>query len=130
MSYKYLDKNGLSYFWSKLKAKIGTATLTTTSQDLSGAVNELNSKIADIKSISIVEASATTGGSGNISTPTSTTGKVFIFAPYCTSSIDVYLRAWRASSNDGWYLTAVNPNTGATVNNTSITYRYIRIEFN
>lgn len=46
MSYKYLDKNGLSYFWSKLKAKIGTATLTTTAQDLSGAVNELNSKSA------------------------------------------------------------------------------------
>jgi hypothetical protein len=45
MSYKYLDKNGLSYFWSKLKAKIGTATLTTTAQDLSGAVNELNSNL-------------------------------------------------------------------------------------
>lgn len=98
--------------------------------ELKTDVNELKSKIADIKSISIVEASATTGGSGNISTPTSTTGKVFIFAPYCTSSTDVYLRAWRASSNNGWYLTAVNPNTGATVNNTSITYRYIRIVFN
>lgn len=48
MSYKYLDKNGLSYFWSKLKAKIGTATLTTTSQDLSGAVNELNSNITSL----------------------------------------------------------------------------------
>lgn len=117
--------------------KLGFAALDTAADDCSDAINELNtglttlnSKIADIKSISIVETSATTGGSGNISTPTSTTGKVFIFAPYCTSSTDVYLRAWRASSNNGWYLTAVNPNTGATVNNTSITYRYIRIEFN
>lgn len=50
MSYKYLDKNGLSYFWSKLKAKIGTATLTTTSQDLSGAVNELNSNLTTLNS--------------------------------------------------------------------------------
>lgn len=54
MSFNYLNKDGLQYFWNKIKAKIGTATLTTTAQDLSGAVNELNSNL-DNKSIKMIE---------------------------------------------------------------------------
>ena len=46
MSFNYLNKDGLQYFWNKIKAKIGTATLTTTAQDLSGAVNELKSDLS------------------------------------------------------------------------------------
>ena len=56
MAFNYLNKDGLQYFWNKIKAKIGTATLTTTAQDLSGAVNELNSDLDNIdypKNISI-----------------------------------------------------------------------------
>jgi hypothetical protein len=46
MAFNFLNKDGLTYFWNKIKARIGTATLTTTAQDLSGAVNELNSKLS------------------------------------------------------------------------------------
>lgn len=51
-----LDKHGLELVWGKIKAavqglrtKVGTADLTTTSKDLSGAVNELKNEITDIK---------------------------------------------------------------------------------
>jgi hypothetical protein len=47
MAFNFLNKDGLTYFWNKIKARIGTATLTTTAQDLSGAVNELNSKLGN-----------------------------------------------------------------------------------
>lgn len=51
MAFNFLNKDGLTYFWNKIKARIGTATLTTTAQDLSGAVNELNSNLTNLTPI-------------------------------------------------------------------------------
>lgn len=69
----------------------------------------------------------TTGGTGNIALDEVNDGYTYILSPICAGH-NVYLRVWVAdqgSSGQKYYLTATNPNTGATVNNTSLNIRYI-----
>lgn len=83
-------------------------------------------KIATHGTWTVVTETKTTGVSGNIALNAVANGKTFVMSPYVDGS-DVFLRLWRASGNQGWYLTAVNPNTGATINNTQLTIKYIKI---
>ena len=81
-----------------------------------------------IVSITKVAETVTTGVTGNISTPFVNTGYIGIFSPY-TFPNDYYVRAWVSSANNHWFLTVINPNTGATINNTSVGIRYWAVEF-
>ena len=66
----------------------------------------------------------TTGSTGNLSLGVNVNNNMVLSA-VCTSSNDVYLRTWRASQSNLWFITAINPNTGATVNNTQLSIKFI-----
>lgn len=66
----------------------------------------------------------TTGVTGNLSLGLSVNDNMILSA-VCTSQNDVFLRTWRASQSNLWFITAINPNTGATVNSTQLTIKYI-----
>ena len=93
---------------------------------LQTAVDTLNSNLnaANIVSIRRVAMTETTGASGNIALSYENVGNVFVIAPYATGS-STYLRAWVSGTNNKWYLTAIDPNTGATQNNKSLSIRYL-----
>lgn len=97
-----------------------------TADDVQEAIDEVDDKIDEMNLVSLTRKTqmVTTGATGNIALSYSNDGLTFIVAPH-TSGSDVYLRAWVSSMNNLWYLTAVNPNTGQTVNNTEIAIRYI-----
>lgn len=81
----------------------------------------------NIASITRIAETKTTGSTGNIATGFANTGLQFVVAP-CVAGNAVFLRAWVSSADNGWYLTAINPNTGATVNNTSLAIRYLLVQ--
>lgn len=93
---------------------------------LQTAVNTLNSNLntVNIESIQRVATTVTTGATGNIALPHDNTGKIFIVAPLAAGS-NTCLRAWVAGGGNQWYLTAIDPNTGATQNNRSLSIRYL-----
>jgi hypothetical protein len=66
----------------------------------------------------------TTGDTGNISTGLDNNGKTYILAPYASGGT-VSFEAWVSPSNNMWYLTAKNPQTGATINNAEVQVRYL-----
>ena len=76
----------------------------------------------------IADNGVTTGSSGNIALSYSNDGYTAIIAPHCSGS-DAYLRAWVSSSNGLWFLTAINPNTGVTLNNQALNIRYWVVKF-
>ena len=81
----------------------------------------------NLVSITRVVASVTTGGTGNIATSYANDGYTYVIAPIVSGN-SCYLRAWISANNNGWYLTAVNPNTGATINNASLNIRYLVVK--
>ena len=91
---------------------------------LSDLLNTMN-----IASVTRYAATITTGGTGNIALGgVPNDGLTAVVAPYVNAS-DVCLRSWVSSAQNAWFLTAINPNTGATVNNTSLQIRYWVIKF-
>lgn len=66
----------------------------------------------------------TTGDTGNISTGLTNNGNTYILAPYASGGT-VSFEAWVSPSNNMWYLTAKNPQTGATINNAEVQVRYL-----
>lgn len=70
----------------------------------------------------------TTGSTGNIATDYANDGYTAIVAPHVAGHT-AYLRAWVSAANNGWYMTAVDPNTGSTVNNTQLNIRYWLVKF-
>lgn len=91
---------------------------------LSDLLNTMN-----IASVTRYTATITTGGTGNIALGgVPNDGLTAVVAPYVNAS-DVCLRLWVSSAQNAWFLTAINPNTGATVNNTSLQIRYWVIKF-
>lgn len=91
---------------------------------LSDLLNTMN-----IASVTRYAATITTGGTGNIALGgVPNDGFTAVVAPYVNAS-DVCLRSWVSSAQNAWFLTAINPNTGATVNNTSLQVRYWVIKF-
>ena len=85
---------------------------------------EDRAKTQNLVSIQRIANTATTGASGNISLPYSNDGATFIVAPHAAGN-NVYYRAWVSATNNNWYLTAIDPNTGATINNASLNIRYL-----
>lgn len=128
MAFNFLNKDGLTYFWNKIKARIGTATLTTTAQDLSGAVNELNSKLVQSKTVTL-----TTNSSGYVEGATNTlfgVSNAIILAVYFErGSYDVRRMVDIANyGSAGYNLTFYNDNTRSskiTSASVSVTFYYI-----
>ena len=75
-----------------------------------------------------IAADYTTGSTGNIQLAYENDGTTAVIAPIVSGS-NVYLRAWLSRANNHWYLTAVDPNTGATINNTQLSVRFWVLEF-
>lgn len=110
-----------------LKSQVGTGTLNTAASSLIPAVNEVNNGLTNvnIESVTRITGSFTTDSTGNIALPYSNDGRHYVVAPITLNS--AYLRAWVSQSNNNWFLTAVNPNTGATINNTQLSVRYLLV---
>lgn len=90
------------------------------------SIDEFNNM--NIVSATRKTATVTTGATGNINTGYANDGFTAIVAPHASGS-NTYLRAWVSGSNNDWYLTAVDPNTGATRNNTQLSIRYWLVKF-
>ena len=84
--------------------------------------------VTNIVSATRKTSTVTTGVTGNIATGYANDGYTAIVAPYVAGR-NVYLRAWVSAGNNGWYLTAIDPNTGNTVNNTQMDIRYWLVKF-
>lgn len=79
----------------------------------------------NIKSITrIVLENVRTGPTGNIATNEINDSLTYILIPYANAGNDAFIRAW-VNDQSKWFLTVVNPNTGATYNNAIINVRYL-----
>ena len=92
------------------------------------ATSKIQKQFTDIVSAERVALTVTTGSSGNVALGHANDGLTAIVAPHASGGT-AYLRAWVSPANGGWYLTAVNPNTGATINNTEIAIRFWLFKF-
>lgn len=92
------------------------------------ATSKIQKQFTDIVSAERVMVTATTGSTGNIALGYANDGLTAIVAPHVSGGT-AYLRAWISTINGGWYLTAVDPNTGATINNTKIAIRFWVFKF-
>lgn len=97
-------------------------TLTNVKTELT----ELNSSLTNVNIASVrrFAGTLTTGSTGNVATGIANDGLQYVVAPLVSGS-SVFLRAWVSAVNGGWYLTAVDPNTGVTVNNTQLAIRFL-----
>jgi len=86
------------------------------------------SETMNIVSATRVAVTVTTGATGNYNTGYVNDGKTAIVAPH-VSGTDVYLRAWVSTNYGSWFLTATDPNTGSTRNNTSLAIRFWVLKF-
>lgn len=100
-------------------------SLTTTDKTVSGAINELDTKIDTLNLVSItrVATTVTTGSSGNVALPYDNDGTTFI-AAVMTNSADYAASIWVSSQNNGWYLTFRGAGTWSPVVNQTIDIRY------
>lgn len=128
------DANFIDGVWEMELATFSVATTEINNvvetfeiiEDNNSRIEELNSNLntVNIESIQRVATTVTTGATGNIALPHDNTGKIFVVAPLAAGS-NTYLRAWVAGGGNQWYLTAIDPNTGATQNNRSLSIRYL-----
>jgi hypothetical protein len=103
---------------------VGTNIESTTAGAELTALNKGLASV-NIASVTRIATTVTTGTTGNVILPYSNDGKKYVVAPFALQN--AFLRAWVAQANNQWYLTAVNPNTGATINNTSLDIRYLLV---
>lgn len=87
------------------------------------ATSKIQKQFTDIVSATRVVSTVTTGSTGNIALGYANDGLTAIVAPHASGGT-AYLRAWISPASGEWFLTAVNPNTGATINNTELAIRY------
>jgi len=126
---EYIFYNGQMY---KVIAAIAVGETLTVDTNIEATsvgteLTQLNNGLAsvNIASVTRIATTVTTGTTGNVILPYANDGKKYVVAPFALQN--AFLRAWVAQSNNQWYLTAVNPNTGATINNTSLDIRYLLI---
>lgn len=105
-----------------------------------GAINKIDSKLTalnsnftnvltalNIESVTRETATVTTGNTGNIALEQMNDGYTYIVGAL-VSGTDAFLRTWVSSINNKWYLTAVNPSSGASLNNTQLAIRYLVVK--
>ena len=80
-------------------------------------------------SVTLSGSTATTGSTGNIVTGYFADEYTFITGAYVVGgSTDLSMRTQVSNATGKWFFTVINPNTGATVNNTSVTYKFYVIK--
>lgn len=96
---------------------------------LQSDVSQLNSSLTNTNLLSIqrVTLTETTGSTGNIALSYTNDGYTYIVGAMVSGS-NAYIRAWVSSANGKWYLTAVDPNSGVTINNTSLNLRFLVVK--
>lgn len=107
-------------------SSVGNGTVTNAVTTLKSNVNSLNDALTNTNIVSINRVAlngVTTGSSGNISLGVANDGKTAIFGAIVNAK-NYYVRIWVASSNNTFYATVINPNTGATINSESVDLRY------
>lgn len=109
------------------------ATGAVSGSSVSDSVGSLASLRESVSQLNLVSATRiaetyTTGGSGNIILPYQNDGKTAIIAVF-TNGTGYHGRTWISPSNNYWVTTIINPNTGATVNNTQVELRYWLLKF-
>ena len=94
-----------------------------------GDVSQLNSRLTNTNLLSIqrMTLTETTGPTGNIALSYTNDGYTYILGAMVSGS-NVHIRAWVSSANGKWYLTAVDPNSGVTINNTSLNLRFLVVK--
>jgi len=103
---------------------IGNGTVTNAVSTLNDALVTLN-----LVSATRMTGQATTGATGNIALgDLPNDGMTAVVAPLA-SGTSTFLRAWVSPTNNTWFLTAVNPNTGEVLANQSISFRYWLLKF-
>ena len=100
-------------------------TLTNVKTELT----ELNSSLTNtnLSSIQRVALTETTGSTGNIALSYINDGYTYIVGAMVSGS-NAYIRAWVSGVNGKWYLTAIDPNSGMTINNTSLNLRFLVVK--
>ena len=111
---------------------VNNLTSTSTNQPLSANMGKtLNDALVtlNLESATRMTGQATTGATGNIALGDLTNdGMTAVVAPLA-SGTSTFLRAWVSPTNNTWFLTAVNPNTGEVLSNQSIAFRYWLLKF-
>jgi len=80
-------------------------------------------EFTDIASLTKIEITRTTGGTGNIHTGYSNDGKTLVFGAYA-NGLNVRFDIWVSSTNGAWYLKARDADTGNVMPNTEIAVRF------
>ena len=111
---------------------VNNLTSTSTNQPLSANMGKtLNDAFTTLNLVSATRMTgqATTGATGNIALGAlPNDGMTAVVAPLA-SGTSTFLRAWVSPTNNTWFLTAVNPNTGEVLSNQSISFRYWLLKF-
>lgn len=111
---------------------VNNLTSTATNKPLSAAQGKaINDALVTLNLVSAtrITGQATTGATGNIALGDLTNdGMTAVVAPLA-SGTSTFLRAWVSPTNNTWFLTAVNPNTGEVLSNQSISFRYWLLKF-
>ena len=118
-----------------LSGKLTVGAAPTTDMDVAtkkyvdDADNELSSSLTNTNLLSIqrVTLTETTGSTGNIALSYTNDGYTYIVGAMVSGS-NAYIRAWVSSANGKWYFTAVDPNSGVTINNTSLNLRFLVVK--
>ena len=111
---------------------VNNLTSTSTTQPLSANMGRtLNDAFTTLNLVSAtrITGQATTGATGNIALgDLANDGLTAVVAPLA-SGASTFLRAWVSPTNNTWFLTAINPNTGEVLSNQSISFRYWLLKF-
>lgn len=75
-----------------------------------------------------VAKTVTTGSTGNVALGDLNDGRTACVGGHISGS-NGYVRLWVAESNNTWFATVVDANTGNTINNKQIALRYWRLKF-
>lgn len=95
--------------------------------DAEGDITQLNSSLTNTNLLSIqrVALTKTTDSTGNIALSYTNDGFTYIVGAMVNGS-HAYIRAWVSGTK--WHLTAVAPNTGVTINNTTLEIRFLVVK--
>ena len=107
-------------------------TAITAGTTLNGKITAVNfgDKIYNMNLVTAIRRAetVTTGSTGNIALNIANDGYTAVICPFASGATATF-RAWVSPSNNNYFLTAINPNTGATINNTELNIRYWVVTF-
>lgn len=79
----------------------------------------------NVASIKRISSNVTTGVTGNIVLSEINDGYTYVISALVNGAPAAAFRIWVSTSNGHWVLTAIDPNSGNTINSTAMQLRYI-----